>query len=53
MYMYSINYLHSGFPKIWYSIPLTEKKKFDEYAKLKYGLLKEKEGPGFKYKLSI
>ncbi len=34
--LYSINYLHCGKPKYWYSIPLEDSKKFDEFMKKAY-----------------
>jgi hypothetical protein len=36
LYMYSVNYLHSGEPKVWYSIPPKDKEKFDKYIKDKF-----------------
>lgn len=36
LFCYSINYLHSGSPKIWYSIPTNQKHKFEKYVKNKY-----------------
>ncbi|KAL0482014.1 lysine-specific demethylase [Acrasis kona] len=36
MELYSINYLHFGAPKTWYSIPLGHKKKFEDLARSMY-----------------
>jgi len=36
LYLYSLNYLHDGSPKIWYGIPIRDKEKMDEYIKSKY-----------------
>ncbi len=36
LYLYSLNYLHDGSPKIWYGIPLKDKEKMDDYIKNKY-----------------
>lgn len=33
--MYSINYMHQGFGKIWYGIPLQDRTKFERVAKQK------------------
>jgi histone demethylase JARID1 len=30
LYMYSLNYMHHGSPKIWYSVPHNEKEKLDK-----------------------
>jgi hypothetical protein len=32
MDLYSINYLHAGYPKFWYSVDLRDNKKFEEYV---------------------
>lgn len=31
--LFSINYLHSGKPKLWYGVPPNEAEKFDKLAK--------------------
>jgi len=36
LYLYSLNYMHYGQPKIWYGIPHTQKEKMDNYIKNKY-----------------
>lgn len=36
MFLYSVNYMHEGKPKVWYSISSEDKEKFDEYVKKKY-----------------
>jgi hypothetical protein len=36
LYLYSLNYLHEGSPKIWYSIPHDQKEKMDSYIKKRY-----------------
>lgn len=36
LYLYSLNYMHSGAPKIWYGIPHNQKEKMDEYIRKKY-----------------
>lgn len=36
LYLYSLNYMHSGAAKIWYGISHTDKEKMDEYIKNKY-----------------
>jgi jumonji domain-containing protein 2 len=33
MELYSINYLHFGAPKTWYSVPLAHKKKFEDLSR--------------------
>lgn len=33
LYLYSVNYMHYGKPKIWYGIPHNEKEKMDAYIK--------------------
>ena len=32
-YLYSINYMHEGKPKIWYGVPSSDANKFDEACK--------------------
>lgn len=32
MDLYSINYLHAGYPKFWYGVDLRDNKKFEEYV---------------------
>jgi histone demethylase JARID1 len=40
--LYSINYMHKGKPKLWYSIPADERTKFDKVVKTKLaGLFKQ------------
>jgi len=36
LYLYSLNYMHDGSPKIWYGISPRDKEKMDEYIKSKY-----------------
>ena len=36
LYLYSINYHHHGSPKVWYSIPHSQKEKMDKFIKNKY-----------------
>ena len=36
MYLYSVNYLIEGKPKIWYSVSTKDKEKVDNYIKNKY-----------------
>jgi|LauGreDrversion4_2_1035121.scaffolds.fasta_scaffold538616_1 hypothetical protein len=36
LYLYSLNYMHEGAEKIWYSISHTQKNKMDDYIKNKY-----------------
>jgi len=33
LYLYSVNYMHFGQPKIWYGIPQNEKEKMDDFIK--------------------
>jgi len=44
--MYSINYMHEGAGKMWYSIPSNEREKFEKVAKKKYKSLYQ-EDPNF------
>jgi hypothetical protein len=52
LYLYSLNYLHEGAPKIWYSISSDQKEKMDDYIKTKYyaTLLKQ---PDLIHKLTV
>jgi len=52
LYLYSLNYMHEGAAKIWYSISHTDKEKMDDYVKKKYyaTLLKE---PNLLHKLTV
>ena len=52
LYLYSLNYMHEGAPKIWYTISHTQKEKMDEFIKTKYfaTLLKE---PDLVHRLTI
>jgi hypothetical protein len=52
LYLYSLNYMHEGASKIWYSISAEHKEKMDEYIKAKYyaTLLKQ---PDLIHKLTI
>ncbi|CAI2369610.1 unnamed protein product [Moneuplotes crassus] len=43
MMMYSINYMHEGTAKIWYTIPNCDRIKFEKYIKKKYKNLYEKD----------
>lgn len=52
LFMYSINYLHEGSPKVWYSISPKDKERFDEYVKNKF-LVKSMKDPGFIYNLAL
>jgi histone demethylase JARID1 len=36
LYLYSLNYMHEGASKIWYSISHTDKERMDEYVRNKY-----------------
>jgi len=40
LFLYSLNYMHYGSPKIWYSIPVGQKEKMDKYSLKKYEELK-------------
>ena len=33
LHLFSVNYLHMGAPKIWYSIPLDDADKFEEFVR--------------------
>ena len=52
LYLYSLNYMHDGASKIWYSISHTDKEKMDEYVRNKYfaTLLKE---PDLLHRLTV
>ena len=52
LYLYSLNYLHQGSPKIWYSIPSDQKEKMDDYIRSKYYAILMKE-PDLIHKLTI
>lgn len=52
LYLYSLNYMHDGSPKIWYSISTKEKEKMDEYIKNKYFAIFLKE-PDLIHKLTV
>jgi len=52
LYLYSLNYLHDGSPKIWYGIPVKDKEKMDEFIKNKYfGILLKK--PDLIHRLTV
>lgn len=36
MDLYSINFLHAGHPKFWYSVDLRDNKKFESYVRSKF-----------------
>ncbi len=36
LFLYSLNYMHYGSPKIWYSLPVNEKEKMENYLIKKY-----------------
>lgn len=36
MDLYSINYLHYGQPKFWYTVDMEDNAKFEEFAKAKF-----------------
>ena len=36
MDLYSINYLHHGRPKFWYSVDMDSNEKFEEFVKSKF-----------------
>lgn len=52
LYLYSLNYMHSGAPKIWYGISHDHKEKMDEFIRNKYyaTLLKQ---PDLVHKLTV
>jgi hypothetical protein len=52
LYLYSLNYMHDGAPKIWYGISSKEKEKMDEYIKNKYYAILLKE-PDLIHKLTV
>lgn len=52
LFMYSINYLHEGEPKVWYSIAARDKERFDEYVKQKF-IVHSLKDAGFIYNLNI
>jgi hypothetical protein len=52
LYLYSLNYMHYGKPKIWYSIPTSQKEKMDNYIKTKYNRIVEAD-PGFIHRLIL
>ena len=49
--MYSINYMHEGAGKIWYSIPAQDRVKFEQLAKRKHRKLYQKD-PNFLFNLN-
>ena len=50
--LYSVNYLHDGEPKVWYSIPAKDKEKYDNLVKNKF-LINSMNDESFINKLSI
>ena len=42
LFLFSLNYMHYGSPKIWYSLPINQKEKMNSFIKEKYKLINPK-----------